>query len=44
MKKTIIKTGVKILDYQSFFSRKMKVENKYLLKYPLCKEPLISKI
>lgn len=30
MKKTILNTGVKVLNYQSFGSEKMKVENNYL--------------
>jgi len=40
MKVTKLKTGVKILHYQSFFRNKMIVESKHLEKYEMCKNKI----
>lgn len=42
MKKTILNTGVKVLNYQSFGSEKMKVENNYLKKYSYCNGTILN--
>ena len=41
MKTIKLKTGVKVLHYQSFGSEKMKVENDYLKQYPKCKTQIL---